>query len=173
MYIHNKIKQHFNFSNKKVLDFGAGTGANCILTEPGNYIGIDPDAKRIHFAQKLHPGYRFNVLDGNQLPVENHSIDLILIIAVLHHIPPQTIKEMMGEFRRVLKKQGGQFIIIEPCFFQKKYISNWFMKKNDNGEFIQTEEGYLNYFTEHGFTCEVLNRYRKCFLYHELFFFAY
>jgi ubiquinone/menaquinone biosynthesis C-methylase UbiE len=173
MYIHNKLEKHIHFDDKRVLDFGAGTGANCSLIKPDYYLGIDPDVKRINFAKKLYPDYHFNVLDNDTLPVEDDSMDIVLIVAVLHHIPPQQIKNYMKEFRRVLTKQGGQIIIIEPCFFHKTHISNWFMKNNDNGEYIQTEEGYLNYFKEEGFSCKVLHKYRKCFLYNELFFLAY
>jgi hypothetical protein len=62
---------------------------------------------------------------------------------------------------------------IEPCFVDKRYIGNWFMKTNDKGDFIQNEEGYFNYFLEEGFKCTTIERYRKCFLYNELFFYAY
>lgn len=173
MYIHNKINKHISFSNKMVLDFGAGTGANCTLTKPEHYIGIDPDSKRINFAKALYPEYQFSVLHSDILPLEDHSIDIILIVAVLHHIPPQKTKEIVGEFKRVLKKHGGQVIIIEPCYFPRTYLSNWFMKNNDKGAFIQTENDYINYFTEQGFTCKIINKYRKCLLYNELFFLAY
>jgi ubiquinone/menaquinone biosynthesis C-methylase UbiE len=172
MYIHNKINQHINLVDKRVLDFGAGTGANCLLSKPSYYIGIDPDVKRINFAKKLYPDYFFSVLQGDKLPLEDHSIDIVLIVAVLHHIPPDKVKIYMKEFKRVLSKQGGQIVIIEPCFFKNTHISNWFMKNNDNGAFIQTEDGYLDYFKEEGFTCNVLNKYRKCFLYNEFFFLA-
>lgn len=173
MYIHNKIEKHVNFADKRILDFGAGTGANCTLSKPEHYIGIDPDENRINFAKRLYPDYQFSVLHGDQFPIDNHSIDMILIVAVLHHIPPQQVGEYMKEFRRVLSQKDGQIIIIEPCFFNKTYLSNWFMKNNDNGAFIQTEDGYLNYFKDQGFTCEVVHRYRKCFLYNELFFVAH
>lgn len=173
MYIHNKIQQHFNFNNKKVLDFGAGTGANSSLSKPDLYIGTDPDENRVLFAKKLYPEYLFHIQKDNILPIENDSIDIILIVAVLHHIPPELVRIYMKEFKRVLNKKDGQFIIMEPCFFAKTHINNWFMKTNDKGDFIQTEEGYLNYFKEEGFSCEVINRYRKCFLYNELFFSAH
>lgn len=171
-YIHQKIKEHFSFENKKILDFGSGTGANCTLCNPSLYYGIDSDEKRINFSKRVYPDYNFDVFLNDKIPLEDNFIDNILIVAVLHHIHPEKIVTYMKEFRRVLKK-GGNVIIIEPCFTEKNSICNWFMKTNDNGNYIKSEEGYLNYFKQHGFQTEVVKKYRKCFFYHELFFYAY
>ncbi|SER22057.1 Methyltransferase domain-containing protein [Piscibacillus halophilus] len=86
-YIHQYIMDHCELESKHVLDFGSGTGANCTLVSPEYYIGLDPDEKRVNFANKKYPDHRFNVMAQDQIPIPNHSIDLIMIIAVLHHIP--------------------------------------------------------------------------------------
>ena len=171
VYIQNKIQQHFDFAGKKVLDFGAGTGANCTLCCPDHYFGIDPDSRRINFARRLYAPYRFETFSGNSLPAEDNSFDFVLIIAVLHHIPPELIREYVKEFKRILKP-GGKIIAIEPCFFEKSPFINLFMKFNDKGDYIQKEEDYLNYFSAENFRCNVLKRFKKCFLYNELYFTA-
>lgn len=171
VYIQNKIQQHFDFAGKKVLDFGAGTGANCTLCCPDHYFGIDPDSRRINFARRLYAPYRFETFSGNSLPAEDNSFDYVLIIAVLHHIPPELIREYVKEFKRILKP-GGKIIAIEPCFFEKSPFINLFMKFNDKGDYIQKEEDYLNYFSAENFRCNVLKRFKKCFLYNELYFTA-
>jgi SAM-dependent methyltransferase len=170
-YIENNIRKHFDFTDKKVLDFGAGTGANCTLSAPDYYYGIDPDERRIDYARRLYPEYRFDVFSGNEIPADNNSIDFILIIAVLHHIPPDIIPSYVKEFKRILK-QDGKIIAIEPCLFDKCFVSNWFMKKYDKGEYIRNEADYLNYFTAENFQCTVLKKFKKCFLYNELYFTA-
>lgn len=171
LYIQNHIQQHFNFSDKKVLDFGAGTGANCTLSTPEHYFGIDPDSHRIEFAKRLNNDYRFETFNGNELPSENNSFDFILIIAVLHHIPPELVHGYVKEFKRVLKPDG-RIVVLEPCLFEKSPISNWFMRSNDKGEYILSEEEYLNYFTKEKFRCQVLKKFKKCFFYNELYFSA-
>lgn len=172
-YIHNKMKEHITFDNQKTLDFGAGTGANCTLCKPGDYIGIDPDVNRIEFAKKTYPEYQFDSFQNEQLPIHDNTLNIILIVAVLHHISPDQIKRYVKEFRRVLKENEGKIVVIEPCFFEKSYIANWYMEKSDNGSYIQSEKGYLNYFEEEGFNCNVIKKFRKCFLYNELFFMAH
>jgi ubiquinone/menaquinone biosynthesis C-methylase UbiE len=171
LYIQNHIQKHFNFTDKKVLDFGAGTGANCTLCRPDHYFGIDPDSYRIEFAKRLYNDYRFETFKGNELPADSHSFDYILIIAVLHHIPPEMVYGYIKEFKRVLKPDG-RIVVIEPCLFEKSPISNWFMRTNDKGDYILREEGYLNYFTKEKFHCQVLKKYKKCFFYNELYFSA-
>ncbi|WP_163970975.1 class I SAM-dependent methyltransferase [Oceanobacillus halotolerans] len=172
IYIHNRIKRKLQLYNKKVLDFGAGTGANCTLCKPGQYIGIDPDVKRIDFAKKCYPDYDFEVFRNDQFTFKRNSIDVILIIAVLHHIPPQKIRNYVKQFQKILTP-GGIIAAIEPCFFEKNKICNWYMEKNDNGSYIQNEKGYHDLFEQAGFRCETIKTFRKFFLYQELFFIAY
>ncbi|PLR82981.1 class I SAM-dependent methyltransferase [Bacillus canaveralius] len=171
VYIQNKLQRQFDFTDKKVLDFGAGTGANCTLFSPVHYFGIDPDTHRINFAKRFYAKYRFEAFEGHKLPVDDNSFDFVLIIAVLHHIPPEAIENYIKEFKRILKPEG-KVVVIEPCFFEKSPISNWFMRSNDKGDYIQKEEDYLNYFTKENFKCNVLNRFKKCFVYNELYFTA-
>lgn len=170
-YIHDRIAVHFHFRDKAVLDFGAGTGANCGMFAPARYIGVEPDSNRVRYARRLYPDHTFEVFDMNRLPVADEAVDYVLIVAVLHHIPSEWIVRYLEEFRRVLKK-GGRLIVIEPYLCPKHPICNRFMKWYDNGNFIRPEKGYLSLFADHGYDCSVISRFRKCLLYNELFFTA-
>ncbi|MFC0273395.1 class I SAM-dependent methyltransferase [Metabacillus herbersteinensis] len=171
-YIHRHVKEHFELDNRVLLDFGAGIGSNCTLSKPSHYFGIDPDEKRVHYAKKVYPEYSFNVFTGDRIPLEDHSVDMILIIAVLHHIPCEQIKMYMKEFQRILTLNSGAIIVMEPCFTDQKSICNWYMATHDKGKYIRNEEGYLNLFNEYGFQSKVLKKYRKCYFYNEVFFYA-
>ncbi|WP_307545482.1 class I SAM-dependent methyltransferase [Paenibacillus sp. V4I5] len=165
------MQSHFTFEGQAVLDFGSGTGANCSMFHPLNYLGIDPDAKRIDYAMRIYPRHTFQVLESDNLPVKNESVDYLLIIAVLHHITSNEISSYMKEFQRILKP-NGTIIVMEPCLCMKKPLCNRFMKWYDNGEYIRNEEEYIRLFRDHDYDCKVIKRFRKCFLYHELFFSA-
>lgn len=119
----------------------------------------------------MYPKHFFQVLENNRLPVDNQTVDHILIIAVLHHISSDQIYEYMKEFRRVLKPTGT-IIIMEPYLCSQKPICNRFMKWYDNGEYIRNEPEYLELFQRSDYDCVILKRFRKCFLYNELFFTA-
>lgn len=170
-YIHDQITTRFTFNDKIVLDFGSGTGANCSMFQPIHYIGIDPDEKRIHYARRQYPNHKFHVLEHGKLPVDDRSVDYILIVAVLHHISSEEIAEYMKEFKRILKPDGS-FIVMEPCICKKKPVSNWFMNFYDDGDYIRSEEEYIQLFRKNEFASQVINRFRKGFFYNELFFTA-
>jgi ubiquinone/menaquinone biosynthesis C-methylase UbiE len=159
------------FNGKEVLDFGCGTGANCSIFDPGKYVGIDPDVKRIDYAKRLYPDHLFLTFDNDKLPLDDESIDYIVIVAVLHHISSEDIARCMKEFKRVLKP-NGTIIAMEPCICAKKPLCNWFMNWYDNGDYIRNEEEYFRLFRENDFTPSPISRFRKCFFYHELFFSA-
>ncbi len=171
-YIHDLLNDHIQFQNRIILDFGCGTGANCCLCDAEHYLGVDPDKHRVDFAKNMYPEYKFETSDGSRLPAESGTVDLVLIIAVLHHIPSADIPAFVKEFRRVLKAEGGQVAVIEPCLFDNTRLSNWFMKKYDKGKYIQGEKNYLDFFQDGGFACKVIKKYSKCFMYNELFFVA-
>ncbi|XEC96443.1 class I SAM-dependent methyltransferase [Paenibacillus tarimensis] len=170
-YIHSHIKNHFPLENKIILDFGSGTGANCGISNPEYYLGIEPNLERVNLAKMLYPGYRFKVFDADtgRIPAENDSVDYIFIVAVLHHIPDDPIKDYLLEFERVLKP-GGKVIVMEPCLCEKKKFSNWFMNRFDDGKYIRNGESYLNLFQAGRFECQVLKRFKKCFIYNEILF---
>lgn len=132
---------------------------------------MDPDAKRIDYARRMYPRHTFQVLESKNLPIDNESIDYLLIIAVLHHVSSDEISSYMKEFQRILKP-NGTVIVMEPCLCKKKPLCNRFMKWYDNGEYIRNEEEYIRLFRDHDYDCKVIKRFRKCFLYHELFFSA-
>lgn len=171
MYVSNMIGSRFDFDNKSVLDFGSGIGSSSYLFDSANYLGVEPDPRRVAYARRLHPGYQFRVLEENRLPVADQSVDYILIIAVLHHIPMADLPRYLEEFRRVLKPYG-KILVMEPCFFQHSPFNNWFMSFFDKGKYIQSEDGYLNVFGNHRYQVEKLKQFKKLFLYNELFFSA-
>lgn len=170
-YIHNLINEHFDLRSGHTLDFGAGTGANCVICNPDSYIGIEPDVKRIEYAKKRYPDHRFIEFDSKRIAVPDRSIDTILIVAVLHHIPDNLIREYLLEFARILKP-AGKIVVIEPYLCNRTRFNNRFMNWYDEGEHIRYEEDYLNLFRDAEYDFQVLKRFTKCFVYNELFFSA-
>jgi ubiquinone/menaquinone biosynthesis C-methylase UbiE len=69
----------------------------------------------------------------------------------------------MHEFRRILKPDG-KIIVIEPYLFENTPLSNRFMQWYDDGNYIRTEREYIDLFGDH-FQCNVVKRFKKCFLY--------
>lgn len=103
-------KLNINTKNIKVLDIGAGKGD--IIKAVKDYYklkevyAIDVKLPKIKDVKTL-------MYDKNgNIPLDNNSIDLILIFNVLHHIPMNIRNHLIDEVNRVLKP-GGIIIIRE------------------------------------------------------------
>jgi SAM-dependent methyltransferase len=101
-----------------VLDFGCGAGKNSMLLarRGAHAIGVDISASLIALArQRLgingsSPAADFVVGSAHDLPLESESVDVVVGIAVLHHL---NLELAAREVFRVLKN-GGRAIFQEP-----------------------------------------------------------
>lgn len=171
IYINDLLKENFILKNKDVLDFGCGIGSTSSIFSPEDYLGIDPDQERIKYAQQLYSDYDFQTLDKGKLDFEANSFDYILMIAVLHHIPSDELRDILQQFHQILKSTG-RIIVIEPCFFSNSYLNNYFMKIMDNGDYIRNLNQYFKLFQNQYYKVNPIAKYKKMILYNELFFSA-
>ncbi len=128
----------------RVLDLGCGTGAIAPMFNPSCYLGVDPNPRYIEWAKKVHPGYRFLVMDGRNLTLESESFDAVVIGGVIHHLEDQDAKQILAEAKRVLKRQTGKLVMWEDVPTWRKL--NWIGKliqALDVGEYIRLEQQYL------------------------------
>jgi ubiquinone/menaquinone biosynthesis C-methylase UbiE len=172
IFFNKMLKDYFDFKDKEVLDFGCGIGSSSFLFQPSTYIGVDCDNKRIEYANKLYPEYKFMTVKEGRLDISTNSIDYIIILSVLHHIPSEALSGYLMEFKRIMKP-AGRIIIVEPCLCRKQIISNWYMTNFDKGKYIRSEEEYLNIFNINNFKTEVIKRYNQLLFYNKIMFSAY
>lgn len=168
-YIQTVLETSFDFHNKKVLDFGCGTGSNSFIFDPEYYLGVDIDTERIDLARQLHPRYSFQYLEDGKIAVADQSFDMIAVLATIHHISDDDFKGYLDEFKRVLKP-GGVIVSIEPVLDTETPLNNWFMKFFDDGRYIRFENQYRDLFQE--FEVVVHKRFKKNGWYNEVFFSA-
>ena len=170
-YCNNILLDHFNFYEKKVLDFGCGVGSSCQIFNPATYYGVDIDSKRIQYAQKLYPEYNFIYIKGTDLPLSDNLVDYILLNSVVHHLSDNSITEYMQEFKKILKPLG-KIIVLEPCLFSRNRFNNFFMRSVDKGKYIRNDCQYFKMFEENGFKTELLCRFRQLLFYNKILFYA-
>ena len=89
-----------------ILDIGCATGGFYNIFkeyEPMvSYTGVDISLAMIDQARTLHPGIRFEVADGENLPFENNSFDVVFSAGALHMAP--NWREILAEGWRVSKQ---------------------------------------------------------------------
>ena len=100
---------------KTVLDIGSGDGSLArLLAETGAEVsGFDPLGPAQAWTVVKEGRYRLMREGAEALPLEAGSVDLVLFIYSLHHIPPAILPGVLAEARRVLR-DGGHLYVAEP-----------------------------------------------------------
>lgn len=102
-----------NINNHDVLEIGCASGKDAVIYAKfaKSYIGIDISDVAISNANKLGlSNCRFYCVDGHKLPLEDNSIDSVIVNSLLHHLDLNTV---FAEIERVLKEEGS-LIFREP-----------------------------------------------------------
>lgn len=132
-----KILQRFSPAPQRILDFGCGIGIQSYLLsklgfkvygletiEDKSLDGFlkgkaeehkktrDESMKRVWQIIKNKTNVEFRFYDGIHIPFANEYFDVIFTYAVIEHIPPSEINNIMQEVKRVLKR-GGLFYIFQ------------------------------------------------------------
>lgn len=119
--------------NKKVLELGCGWGEFAVyLARQGAQVtGIDIGPALIAAAQELnninHTNCNFLVGNITALPIEEKAFDIVIGVAVLHHLSENEVIATMEETQRVLKDKGLA-VFYEPVENSKvfDFIQNLF-----------------------------------------------
>jgi ubiquinone/menaquinone biosynthesis C-methylase UbiE len=98
-----------------VLDFGCGVGNSISYLHEAfpqaRLYGVDPSRESIQFAEHAHSDKAlFRTNDGDRLPYNARSFDLVQVACVFHHIHPGQRQHWMREIRRVLRPGGEVFL---------------------------------------------------------------
>lgn len=115
-----------SFTNKDILDLGAGTGRlTCLLAPLAKSVGAFDVSKPMlditaHKLQKAGlQNWKVGVADHTALPVENQSADIVVAGWSISYVAQSGVKDwkdnllkVMAEVKRVLRS-GGTFIIME------------------------------------------------------------
>jgi len=113
----------------RILDFGCGNGrlAGFLEEEKADleYQGADISQNLIAIAEEKYPQKEFIVLkEGEKLPFENETFDVVVAIAVFHHLSPAMAEKTLRELKRVLKKDG-KIVLTVWHLWKRKYLAFW------------------------------------------------
>lgn len=147
-----------NQGYKSVLDIGCGNGRFLeqwmSWDERIEYLGIDSSEWMIIEARKLHPEYRFEVIDMihiGDIESEILQFDALLFLASFHHLESQEERiQVLQDVRKLLAPWG------------RIYMTNWNLREQEkyekshqgNGDYAIKIGEFSRYY--HGFTIEEL-----------------
>jgi ubiquinone/menaquinone biosynthesis C-methylase UbiE len=118
-FIYDPYIQSFGLrGDEKILDFGCGggTGSKCLLqflNQKGHLTCVDTSDYWINRAKKRLSKFRNVQLiigDIRELPISDHSFDIITMMHVLHDIEPASRQSVVNALAQKLKRDGSLFI---------------------------------------------------------------
>ncbi len=131
-----KFWENYFHDGQKVLDVGCGNGrlVQLLSNKQVDYFGCDISDKLITLAKGKCQQYNFKtfdfqVADIRQLPYQDHIFDIVLAVAVLHHLPhPDNRWQALQEIYRVLKP-GGLLLMNNWYFWNATANKKYQIKK--------------------------------------------
>jgi len=111
---------------RKVLEIGSSTGVNCLALQQhypsADIIGLEPESEAIEVAEQLarmcgHPQPSFVCGVGEEIPLPDQSVDLIVCSTVIEHV--YDVEKVIMEMGRVLRP-GGNLYLAAPNYVWPK-----------------------------------------------------
>ena len=129
---------------ERVLDVGCGPGFVIEYLPEVDYVGTDIHQTYIAHAKKRY-GSRgeFHCLELSAGNVDQFGqFDLVLLNGVLHHIDDNGVTELLGLLCKNLTDKG-RAITLDGCFREKMSPISRYLIRNDRGQYVRNEEGYV------------------------------
>ena len=108
--IYYHVIENYGNENKKVLDYGCGSGYGTYMLSQhfGTSIGVDISETAINFCKSnfKNENLKFEILDTTVQPFEDHSFDNIFSFQVFEHIPLEMTTEYVNRIWHMLKPSG-------------------------------------------------------------------
>jgi len=115
------FENRLSLDNKQILELGCGRAdlTRVIATTGSGRQIIALEVDEIQHTKNLEiddlPNVTFNLAGAESIPVEDASIDVVMMFKSLHHVPIDFMPQGLSEVHRVLKP-GGMAYISEPVF---------------------------------------------------------
>ena len=99
----------------RVVDIGCGEGqvAASLAEQGATVAGYDPFVSQTQWIKQGDGEYRLATAPADAIPEPDASVDLVLFVFSLHHVPEAQMAGAIAEARRLLRP-SGQLCVAEP-----------------------------------------------------------
>jgi SAM-dependent methyltransferase len=104
-----------------VLELGGGTGRiRNLWPRSTTYICLDTDEQKLRRFLHVHTDGAALLADATLIPIRSSSVDVVVCVAVSHHIPDKLLANLVDESRRVLTG-NGTLIFMDAIWSPKRW----------------------------------------------------
>lgn len=89
-------------AGRRIVDLGCGTGGYALMLQRAGFEVTALDSNAEHVAAAANLGVPAKQVNGT-LPLADHSVDTLVMIEVLEHVPDDQIEPLLAEIRRVAR----------------------------------------------------------------------
>lgn len=128
----------------RILDIGCGT-ANILEYLPSvEYIGFDMNPKYIAYASARHKsrGQFICKTLTRETVVDYSGFDIVLALAVLHHLSDEEALQLFRIAQAALKP-GGRLITLDGCYTENQSALEKFILSQDRGRYVRPRDRYI------------------------------
>jgi SAM-dependent methyltransferase len=101
-------------AGKDVVDIGCGGGAlvRALTARGARMIGVEISEGQLApaLANDDDSGARYLIGRAQELPIEDGSVDAVVFMRSLHHVPPGELVDALREARRVVRPRGVVYV---------------------------------------------------------------
>jgi len=124
----------WRLAGARVLDIGCGTGAlmAALVSGGAEVVGVEPGWQWASVASARFGSYSDRApyvlcADGGALPIDDRTVQYVLSLQVLEHMPMESVRAMLSEVARVLAPGGRCYLTFENygCFYEPHYRVFW------------------------------------------------
>ena len=133
---------------RSVLDIGGGTGrVRSQLSSGCKYYCLDNEAPKLRQLQRTTQGAHAILGDATKAPIATASMELVLCVAVSHHLSDSEFQQVLLEITRILKP-GGRLMFHDPLW-SRSWLPGRLLWSLDRGSNPRNKEALLSILTKH------------------------
>jgi SAM-dependent methyltransferase len=128
----------------RVVDIGCGPATMLRYLDGVDYIGFDLNEAYIESAKRKYAsrGTFFQARVEDAADRLDAGVDIVIAIAVLHHLEDREARALFATARRILKP-GGRLVTFDCVLTLPQHPIARLMIRLDRGKSVRTREGYL------------------------------